>query len=53
MAGMVERYWRDLRPSAAARFRLDAGIRPDPEHPSRALRRPRQHPRPKLRPTAR
>jgi hypothetical protein len=53
MAGMAERYWAELRPSDAGRFRLDASIRPDREHAGRALRRPRRQPRPKLSATAR
>jgi hypothetical protein len=53
MAGMAERFWAELRPSDAGRFRLDASIRPDREHTRRALRRPRRQPRPKLRATAR
>jgi hypothetical protein len=27
MAGLAERYWWDLRPSAAGRYRLDVGAR--------------------------
>jgi hypothetical protein len=58
MAGMAERYWQELRPSDAGRFRLDATLRPDrdgPEqtHPTRTLRRSRRHSRPKLRTAAR
>ena len=53
---MAERYWQELRPSEAGRFRLDAVIRPDRTEPSRtgrALGRPRRQLRPKLRTTAR
>jgi hypothetical protein len=53
MAGMADRYWGELRPSDAGRFRLDASIRPGREHTGRALLRLRRHPRPKLRTTAR
>jgi hypothetical protein len=54
MAGMAERYWQELRPSDAGRFRLDATLRQDRDrterpHAGRALRRPRRHSRPKLR----
>ena len=55
---MAERYWQELRPSDAGRFRLDASIRHDRDriqqsHTGRALRRHRRQPRPKLRTTAR
>jgi hypothetical protein len=53
MAGTAERYWKELRPSSAGRFRLDAAIRHDPEYTGRNRRRPRQHPRPRLRTTSR
>jgi SRSO17 transposase len=53
MAGMAERYWKELRPSQAGRFRLDASIRPTREDTERDLRRPRPHARPKLRTTSR
>jgi len=58
MAGMAERYWQELRPSDAGRFRLDATLRQDRDHTSqtqtgRALRRHRRPPRPKLRTTTR
>jgi hypothetical protein len=54
MAAMAERYWQELRPSEAGRFRLDAVIRHDRDrtdqsHTGRALRRHRRQPRPKLR----
>jgi hypothetical protein len=50
----AERYWKELRPSSAGRFRLEVTIRPDREHPGRhPRRRPRQHVRPKLRTTSR
>jgi hypothetical protein len=51
--GMAERYWKELRPSRAGRFRLDASIRPAREETERDLRRPRPHARPKLRTTSR
>jgi hypothetical protein len=47
MAGMVKGYWEELRPSSAARLRLDATIRHDQE--STARRRQRQPARPRLR----
>jgi hypothetical protein len=50
---MAERYWKELRPSQAGRFRLDASIRPAREETGRDLRRPRPHARPKLRTTSR
>jgi hypothetical protein len=53
MAGMAERNWKELRPSRAGRFRLDASIRPAREETERDLRRPRSHARPKLRATSR
>jgi hypothetical protein len=53
VVGMAERYWRELRPSQAGRFRLDASIRPTREQAERDLRRPRPHARPKLRTTSR
>ena len=58
MAGMAERYWQELRPSDAGRFRLDATLRHEQArteraHPGRALRRPRRQTRPKLRTAAR
>jgi hypothetical protein len=53
MAGMGERYWKELRPSSAGRFRLDAAIRHDRSPTGRNPRRPRRHPHPKLRSTAR
>ncbi len=53
MAGMAERYWKELRPSSAGRPRLDVSIRPEPEHTGRSLRRPRQPVRAKLRTTSR
>jgi len=54
MAGIAERYWQELRPSDAGRFRLDASIRHDRDrtersHTGRALRRHRRQSRPKLR----
>ena len=55
---MAERYWQELRPSDAGRFRLDATLRQDRErtertHTGRALGRPRRQSRPKLRTAAR
>jgi hypothetical protein len=50
---MAERYWKELRPSQAGRFRLDASIRPGREETGRDLRRPRPHARPRLRTTSR
>jgi hypothetical protein len=54
MAGMAERYWKELRPSSAGRFRLAVSIRPDSEDTGRDLRRrSRQPARAKLRTTSR
>ena len=53
MAGMAERYWKELRPSSAAQLRLDVTIRHSQEPSKRDLRRPRQQVRPKLRSTSR
>jgi hypothetical protein len=53
MAGTAERYWKELRPSRAGRFRQDAAIRHDREYTGRNLRRSRNHSRPKLRATSR
>ena len=55
---MAERYWQELRPSDAGRFRLDATLRRDQArtertHPTRTLPRPRRQSRPKLRTAAR
>jgi hypothetical protein len=55
---MAERYWQELRPSGAGRFRLDATLRQDRDrseriHAGRSLRRPRRQSRPKLRTAAR
>jgi len=49
---MAERYWKELRPSSAAKLRLDMSIRPD-QGPADGLRRPRPQIRPKLRTTSR
>jgi hypothetical protein len=51
MAGMAERYWKDLRPSSAAQFRLDVSIPHDHARSERALRRSGRQvrPRPRLR----
>jgi hypothetical protein len=53
VVGMAERFWKELRPSRAGRFRLDASIRPTREQAERDLRRPRLRARPRLRTTAR
>ena len=54
---MAERYWQELRPSDAGRFRLDATLRQDHDRTERtagrSLRRPRRQSRPKLRTTTR
>ena len=55
---MAERYWQELRPSEAGRFRLDASLRDDRDgtertHTGRVLRRHRRQPRSKVRTTAR
>ncbi|HEX5878301.1 MAG TPA: hypothetical protein VF468_08265 [Actinomycetota bacterium] len=39
MAGMAEGYWKELRPSGAARLRLDVTIHDDQEPSARDLRR--------------
>lgn len=54
MAGLAERYWRELRPSTAGRHRLEVGARCDREGAGRGgagrdLRRPRWQVRPVLR----
>jgi hypothetical protein len=51
MAGTAERYWKELRPSSAGRFRLDAPIRHHQEPTERPLRR--SQPRPRLRTASR
>ena len=53
MAGMAERYWKELRPSSAGRLRLEASIRHDQEPAASTLRRPRPQPRPRLRAASR
>jgi hypothetical protein len=53
MAGMAERYWRELRPSSAGRLRLGASIRHDRGPAGSTLRRPRPQPRSRLRVTSR
>jgi hypothetical protein len=53
MAGMAERYWKELRPSHAGRFRLDVSVRHARDDTDRDLRRPRPHLRPRLRPASR
>ena len=55
---MAERYWQELRPSDAGRFRLDATLRHERDRTERthtgwALRRPWRQSRPKLRTTTR
>ena len=56
---MAERYWKDLRPSSAAQFRLDVSIPDDQGRSERDLRRsgrqvrPRPRVRAKLRTTSR
>ncbi len=50
---MAERYWKELRPSSTAQFRLNVSIRQDPEPSDRGLRRPRYKVRSKLRRTSR
>jgi hypothetical protein len=56
---MAERYWKDLRPSSAAQFRLDVTIPHDRDQSERGLRRsgrqvrPRPRVRTKLRTTSR
>jgi hypothetical protein len=52
MAGLAERYWEELRPSATGRYQLDAATRYDRDKTARGLRRPRR-PKLKLRPAAR
>lgn len=55
---MAERYWKDLRPSSAAEFRLDVSIPHDQDRSGRDLRRsgrqvrPRPRVRSKLRATS-
>ena len=44
MAGMAEGYWKELRPSSAARLRLDTTIRHDQEPTARDLRRRQRRP---------
>ena len=54
MGETAKRYWKELRPSSAGRFRLEVAIRHDRELPGRhPRRRSRQHIRPKLRTTSR
>ena len=51
---MAEQYWKELRPSSAARFRLNVSIRHDLKPSDRDLRRlPGTRSAPKLRSTAR
>ena len=54
MAGLAERYWGDLRPSTAGRYRLEVSARFDREGSGREgadrdLGRPRRQVRPALR----
>ena len=53
MAGLAERYWKELRPSSAGRLRLDVAIRHAQEPTGPNPRRPRRHSRPKLRTASR
>jgi hypothetical protein len=53
MAGMAERYWKELRPSSAGRLRLAVAIRHDRDHTECRPRRSRQLIRPGLRTTTR
>ena len=54
MGEAAERYWKELRPSSAGRFRLDVAIRHDRGHTDRQPRRRlRQHIRPRLRTSSR
>jgi hypothetical protein len=54
MGETAERYWKELRPSSAGRFRLDVAVRHDRDHTGRhPRRRPRPHVRSKLRTTSR
>jgi hypothetical protein len=53
MAGIAERYWKELGPSHAGRFRLEVSIRHTRDDTERDLRRPRPHLRPKVRSTSR
>lgn len=46
---MAERYWKDLRPSSAAQFRLDVTIPHDRDRSERGLRRPGRQVRPRPR----
>jgi hypothetical protein len=46
---MAEGYWKELRPSSAARLRLDTTIHDDQEPTARDLRRRRRPARPRLR----
>jgi hypothetical protein len=48
LAGMAEGHWKGLRPSSAARLRLDATIHHDQEPTTRDLR-PRRRQRPPAR----
>jgi len=53
MAGLAERYWKELRPSSAGRLRLDLAIRHAQEPTGRSAIRPRRHSRPRLRTASR
>jgi hypothetical protein len=55
MAGMAERYWKDLRPSSAAQFRLDVRIPHDQGRSERDLGRSGRQARlrPRVRATSR
>jgi len=52
MAGLAERYWEELRPSAAGRYQLDVATRYVRAKSGRGLRRPRRL-KLKLRPATR
>jgi hypothetical protein len=52
MAGLAERYWEELRPSAAGRYQLDVANRYVRDKTGRGLRRPRRL-KLKLRPATR
>jgi hypothetical protein len=47
MAGLAERYWNELRPSATGRYQFDVCTRYDRERSRRPLGRPRRRARPR------
>jgi hypothetical protein len=49
MAELGERYWDELRPSSAGRYRLNVATRPDRQQPARRPQRPRPRPKARLR----